>query len=91
MNFSAEKASRKWANAAFGRNQAAMVTAAAALLLSLIAIPPWRVVAQEKPAAARSDSPGTAAPEQLQPKPGGGDSAGAPAATIEEQIGRAHV
>ncbi len=33
MNFSAEKASRKWANAAFGRNQAAMVTAAAVLLL----------------------------------------------------------
>jgi hypothetical protein len=33
MNFSAEKASRKWANGAFGRNPAAMVTVAAALLL----------------------------------------------------------
>jgi len=33
MNCSAEKASRKWANGAFGRNQAAMVTVAAALLL----------------------------------------------------------
>ncbi len=33
MNFSAEKASRKWASGAFGRNRAAMVTAAAALLL----------------------------------------------------------
>ncbi|WP_074825497.1 MULTISPECIES: extensin family protein [Bradyrhizobium] len=33
MNCSAEKASRKWASGAFGRNQAAMVTAAAVLLL----------------------------------------------------------
>lgn len=33
MNFSAEKASRKWANGAFGRTRAAMVTAATALLL----------------------------------------------------------
>jgi len=33
MNFSAEKASRKWAKGAFGRNPAAMVTAATALLL----------------------------------------------------------
>jgi hypothetical protein len=33
MNSSAEKASRKWAYGAFGRNPAAMVTAAAALLL----------------------------------------------------------
>jgi hypothetical protein len=33
MNCSAEKASRKWASGAFGRNRAAMVTAAAALLL----------------------------------------------------------
>ncbi|MFB9263517.1 extensin family protein [Bradyrhizobium erythrophlei] len=32
MNFSAEKASRKWANGAFGRGGAAMVTAAAALV-----------------------------------------------------------
>src|ERR1700738_2647482 len=33
MNCSAKKASRKWASGAFGRNQAAMVTAAAVLLL----------------------------------------------------------
>ena len=33
MNCSAEKASRKWASGAFGRNQAAMVTVAAVLLL----------------------------------------------------------
>src|ERR1700738_406920 len=33
MNCSAEKASRKWANGAFGRTEAAMVTAAAVLLL----------------------------------------------------------
>src|SRR4051794_17133765 len=33
MNCSAEKASRKWANGAFGRTAAAMVTVAAALLL----------------------------------------------------------
>jgi hypothetical protein len=33
MNCSAEKASRKWASDAFGRNQAAMVTATAVLLL----------------------------------------------------------
>ena len=33
MNCSAEKASRKWANGTFGRNQAAMVTATAVLLL----------------------------------------------------------
>src|SRR4030081_2043305 len=33
MNCSAEKASRKWANGAFGRNQAAMVTVAAVLIL----------------------------------------------------------
>lgn len=32
MNFSAEKASRKWAYGAFGRREAAMVTAAAVLL-----------------------------------------------------------
>jgi hypothetical protein len=33
MNCSAEKASRKWASGTFGRNQAAIVTAAAVLLL----------------------------------------------------------
>src|ERR1700710_1520985 len=33
MNCSAEKASRKWANGAFGRTRAAMVTVAAVLLL----------------------------------------------------------
>src|SRR5882724_8517825 len=32
MNFSAEKASRKWAYGAFGRREAAIVTAAAVLL-----------------------------------------------------------
>ena len=33
MNCSAEKASRKWANGAFGRTGAAMVTAASVVLL----------------------------------------------------------
>ena len=39
MNCSAEKASRKWASGAFGRNRVAMVTAAAVLLLSAEAGP----------------------------------------------------
>jgi hypothetical protein len=40
MNFSAEKASRKWANGAFGRSRAAIVTvAAAALMLGMQAEP----------------------------------------------------
>src|SRR5262245_60205756 len=40
MNSSAEKASRKWANGAFGRIGAAMVTAASALLLLGMPIEP---------------------------------------------------
>ncbi|MFG3592190.1 extensin family protein [Bradyrhizobium sp. RDI18] len=42
MNFTAQKASRKWANGAFGRIAAAMVTAAAAaLLIGMPAEPAW--------------------------------------------------
>src|SRR6478752_1831643 len=42
MNFTAQKASRKWANGAFGRIAAAMVTAAAvSLLLGMPGEPAW--------------------------------------------------
>lgn len=42
MNFTAQKASRKWANGAFGRIGAAMVTVAAAvLLIGMPAEPAW--------------------------------------------------
>ncbi|MEH2532364.1 hypothetical protein V1277_001253 [Bradyrhizobium sp. AZCC 1588] len=42
MNFTAQKASRKWANGAFGRIAAAMVTtAAAALLIGMPVEPAW--------------------------------------------------
>jgi hypothetical protein len=42
MNFTAQKASRKWANGAFGRIGAAMVTAAAAaLLIGMPVEPAW--------------------------------------------------
>ncbi|HEY6631604.1 MAG TPA: extensin family protein [Rhizobiaceae bacterium] len=41
MNFTAQKASRKWANGAFGRIGAVMVTVAAAMLIGMPAEPAW--------------------------------------------------
>lgn len=50
MNFSAEKASRKWVSGRFGRGRAAMVTAAAALLLLVAQPGPARAAKGVRPA-----------------------------------------